>query len=180
MIKEVCVEQNQDSSEKKDGEELSRQDFLKIAGITGLGVAGLGAMMNAPALAQDTKDEKKGKYVIVITHGGNNPNRTIWALLMAETIQKKGLGDVHVWMTIEGADLCKKSVPEKIISPIFSKFGNALEIMDRVRKNGCKFGVCPPCAEYFSAKGDEKFDWIELQGGDWLMKTIQDAWVVWF
>jgi predicted peroxiredoxin len=84
------------------------------------------------------------------------------------------------WMTIEGADLCKKSVPEKIVSPIFSKFGNAMEIMDRVRKNGCKFGVCPPCAEYFSAKGDEKFDWVELQGGDWLMKNIQDSWVVWF
>lgn len=28
-------------------------------------------------------------------------------------------------------------------------------------------------------KGEEKYDWIELQGGDWLMKNIQDAWVVW-
>jgi len=143
--------------EEKDGEELSRQDFLKAAGIAGLGMAGLGAMMSAPATAQETKEGKKGKYVIVITHGGNNPNRAIWALLMADTIQKKGLGDVHVWMTIEGAEFSKKSVPEKIVSPIFSKFGNAMEIMERVRKNGCKFGVCPPCAEYFSAKGDEKF-----------------------
>jgi predicted peroxiredoxin len=170
----------QDHREEKDRKELSRQDFLKAAGIAGLGMAGLGAMMSSPAAAQEAKDGKKGKYVIVITHGGNNPNRAIWALLMAETIQKKGLGDVHVWMTIEGADLCKKSVPEKIVSPIFSKFGNAMEIMDRVRKNGCKFGVCPPCAEYFSAKSDEKFDWVELQGGDWLMKNIQDSWVVWF
>jgi len=174
------MEQHQDGSEKKDSEELSRQDFLKAAGIAGLGMAGLGAMMSSPVLAEEAKEGKKGKYVIVITHGGNNPNRAIWALLMAETIQKKGMGDINVWMTIEGADLCKKSVPEKIVSPIFSKFGNAMEIMDRVRKNGCKFGVCPPCAEYFSAKGDEKFDWVELQGGDWLMKNIQDAWVVWF
>lgn len=83
-------------------------------------------------------------------------------------------------LTIEGSDLAKKGVPEKIISPIFQKFGNAMEIMDRVRKNGCKFGVCPPCAEYFSAKGGDKYDWAELQGGDWLMKNIQDAWAVWF
>ena len=174
------MEQHRNGSDGKVREELSRQHFLRTAGLAGLGLAGLGAMMSAPALAEEAKEGKKGRYIIVITHGGNNPNRAIWALLMAETIQKKGMGDVHVWMTIEGADLCKKSVPEKIVSPIFSKFGNAMEIMDRVRKSGCTFGVCPPCAEYFSAKGDEKFDWVELQGGDWLMKNIQDAWVVWF
>jgi hypothetical protein len=53
---------------------------------------------------------------------------------MAETIQMKGMDGVHVWMTIEGADLCKKNVPEKIVSPIFSKFGSAMQIMDRVRQ----------------------------------------------
>jgi predicted peroxiredoxin len=176
----MSMDHHQERSEGTEQDELSRQDFLRTAGLAGLGLAGLGAMMSAPASAEEAKEGKKGRYVIVITHGGNNPNRAIWALLMAETIQKKGLGDVHVWMTIEGAELSKKSVPEKIVSPIFSKFGNAMEIMDRVRKNGCKFGVCPPCAEYFSAKGDEKFDWVELQGGDWLMKNIQNAWVVWF
>jgi len=171
---------SQEHREEKDGEELSRHDFLKAVGTAGLGMAGLGAMMSAPAEAEVAKEGKKGKYVIVITHGGNNPNRAIWALLMADTIQKKGMGDVCVWMTIEGADLCRKGVPDRIVSPIFQKFGNAMEIMERVQKKGGKFGVCPPCADYFGAKGSEKFDWIELQGGDWLMKNIQDAWVVWF
>lgn len=120
------MEQQHEGGEEKVIEELSRQDFLKAAGIAGLGMAGLGAMMSGPASAQEAKEGKKGKYIIVITHGGNNPNRAIWALLMADTIQKKGLGDVNVWMTIEGADLCKKSVPEKIVSPIFSKFGKAM------------------------------------------------------
>jgi hypothetical protein len=41
------------------------------------------------------------------------------------------------------------------------------------------FGVCPPCAESFGATGGDKYDWVELDGGDWLMKNIQDAWVVW-
>jgi len=157
-------------------EGMNRGDFLKAMGAASLGIAGLSALSSAPVSAEE---EKKGKYVIVVTNGGNNPNRAVWALLMADTILKKGWGDVHVWMTIEGADLCKKGTPEKIISPIFLKFGNALEIMESIRKNGGKFGVCPPCAEYFSAKGSEKYDWVELQGGDWLMKNIQGAWVVW-
>lgn len=157
-------------------EKLSRSDFLKIAGLAGLGITGFEAFMNN-SLAEEGK---KGKYIIVITNGGNNPNRAIWPLLMADIILKKGLGDVHIWMTVEGADLCKKGNPEKILSPIFQKFGNAMELMERIRKNGGKFGVCPPCAEYIGAVGDNKFDWVELQGGDWLMKEIQNAWVVWF
>jgi hypothetical protein len=55
--------------------------------------------------------------------------------------------------------------PEKIISSIFQKCGNAMamEIMDRVRKNGCKFAVCPPCTEYFSAKGGDKYYWLSFR-----------------
>jgi len=160
----------------QESEGMKRGEFLKLIGAAGLGIAGLSTLASAPVSAEEGK---KGKYVIVVTNGGNNPNRAIWALLMADTILKKGWGEVNVWMTIEGADLCKKGIPEKIISPIFLKFGNALEIMEAIRKNGGKFGVCPPCAEYFSAKGNDKYDWVELQGGDWLMKNIQDAWVVW-
>jgi hypothetical protein len=65
-------------------------------------------------------------------------------------------------------DLCRRGPPEEIISPIFQNFGNAIELMERTRKNGAKFRVCPPCADYFGANGD------------WMMKNIQDAWVVWF
>jgi hypothetical protein len=41
------------------------------------------------------------------------------------------------------------------------------------------FGVCPPCAEYFRSTGGEKYDWVEMAGGDWLMKNVQDVWVLW-
>jgi len=35
--------------------------------------------------------------------------------------------------------------------------------MDHTRKNGATLGVCPPCADYFGAKGDERYDRVELQ-----------------
>jgi predicted peroxiredoxin len=157
------------------GEGTDKREFLKVLG-TGLGIAGLSSMMGVPSLAQA---EKKEKYVIVITHGGNDPNRAIFGLLMAQTVVDKGWGKVHVWITLEGADLCNKKKTERIESPIDKKFGNALEIMKKIKDRGGWFGVCPPCADYFGATGSDKQDGVELAGGDWLMKNIQDAWVLW-
>jgi predicted peroxiredoxin len=154
----------------------SKRDFLKVMG-AGLGIAGVSSMMGAQTLAADI--EKKGKYVIVITHGGNDPNRAIFGLLMAQTVADKDWGKVYVWMTLDGADLVNKKKPERIESPIYKKFGNAAEIMKKIKDKGGWFGVCPPCAEYFGATGSDKYDWVELAGGDWLMKNMQDAWVLW-
>ncbi len=160
---------------QENGEGTSKRDFLKVLG-AGVGVAGLGSMMGTQAFADV---EKKDKYVIVITHGGNDPNRAIFGLLMAQTVADKGWGKVYVWMTLDGADLVNKKKTERIDSPIYKKFGNALEIMKKIKDKGGWFGVCPPCAEYFGATGSDKYDWVELAGGDWLMKNIQDAWVLW-
>jgi predicted peroxiredoxin len=165
-------------AEKKAKEEemgpKNKRDFLKAMG-AGLGIAGLTSVMGGQAFAQ----EKKGKYVVVITHGGNDPNRAIFGLLMAETAADKGWGQVHVWMTLDGADLACKKKTDRIESPIYKKFGNATSIMKKIKDKGGWFGVCPPCAEYFGATGNEKIEYVELAGGDWLMKNIQDAWVVW-
>jgi predicted peroxiredoxin len=154
-------------------EAVSRLDFLKTLGV-GLGAAGLGSMIGGQAFAEG---EKKGKYVVVVTSGGNNPNRAILPLILANVAADKGWGSVHVWMTLEGADLANKSKVDRIESPIFKKFGNALELMKKLKEKGCWFGVCPPCADYFV--GGDKLDFVEKAGGDWLMKNMQDAWVVW-
>ncbi|HYB73020.1 MAG TPA: DsrE family protein [Candidatus Sulfotelmatobacter sp.] len=157
------------------GEGEGKRDFLKGLGAA-MGLAGLSAMFAGPAEAQA---DKKGKYVFVITHGGNDPNRAIFGLLMAQVVADKGWGKVHVWMTLEGADLVNKTKTERIESPIYKKFGNALQLMTKIREKGGWFGVCPPCAEYFGASGRDKHEWVELAGGDWLVKNMQDAWVLW-
>ncbi len=169
------TEKARTEEERNDLEEgLTRQDFLKAMGL-GLGAAGLGSLLgSAPAFAEG---EKKGKYIVVITHGGNDPNRAILPLILASVAAAKGWGSVHVWMTLEGADLANKKKVDRIDSPIFKKFGNALELMNKIREKGGWFGVCPPCADYFA--GDDMLDFVEKAGGDWLMKNMQDAWVVW-
>lgn len=154
---------------------ISREDFLKGVG-AGLGVVALGGIMGGQALAASGETRK---YIVAITNGGNNPNRAILGLLMALTAQDKGFGSVHVWMTLEGAELAVKGKADRIDSPIFKKFGNAAELIRKLKENGATFGVCPPCAEYAGATGSEKYDFIEKQGADWLMKNIADAVVAW-
>ena len=154
---------------------ISREDFLKSVG-AGLGAAALGGLMAGQALAAPAEGKK---YIVVITNGGNNPNRAILSLILAWTALDKGLGPVHVWMTLEGAELAVKGKAERIESPIFKKFGSANELMLKLKGKGATFGVCPPCAEYMGAVGGEKYDFVEKQGGDWLMKNIADAVVAW-
>lgn len=162
-----------DEHEGLDG--VSRLDFLKGVGLA-FGAAGLGATFAGNALAEG---DKKGKYVVVITSGANNPNRAIVSLLLAVTAAEKNMGEVHVWMTLEGADLAHKDKAPKIDSPIFKKFGNAESLMKKLKDKGATFGVCPPCAEFAAAVDSAKYDFVEKRGADWLMKNMQDAWVAW-
>lgn len=160
-------------------EDVSRGDFLKLAGAAGLGLAGLGALMSSPVSAEQGKEGEKKKYLFVVSSGGNNPNRATLALILADVVQKKKFGEVHIWLVLEGAELCRKGHPEKIVGPAYKKFGNAFEMMERIHKNGGKFGVCPPCAEWVGATGANRIEYVDDQGGDWLMKNIQDSLVVW-
>jgi predicted peroxiredoxin len=161
----------------RNEEGMDRAEFLKTVGLAGLGMAGLSALAGGtPALADA---EKKGKYVFVISHGGNDPNRAVFGLLMAATVAEKGWGSVHVWTVLEGAELAHKEKLPKIESPIYKKFGTARELVEKLKNLGATFGVCPPCADYFGATGDAKVDLFERAGGDWLMKNIQDSWVTW-
>jgi len=163
------------SGEQQENQGMSRQDFLKGIGL-GLGAAGMVGLAGGQAIAGD---EKTDRYVVAITHGGNDPNRAILALLCAFTALDKGFGSVHVWMTLDGADLANKTKASRIESPIFKKFGNAEELMKKLKEKGATFGVCPPCAEYMGATGSDKFEFVEKQGADWLMKNIKGATVAW-
>jgi hypothetical protein len=62
-------------------------------------------------------------------------------------------------------DLVNKKKTERIESPIYKKFGNALEIIKKIEDKGGRFGVCPPYAGYFGATGGDKSDWVELARG---------------
>ena len=160
---------------RTDTKAIDRKEFLKTAG-AGLGVAGLASILGGQAFG---KMENKGKYVFVLTHGADDPNRAIFVLLMAQVVAKKKWGSVHVWTTLNGAELAHRDKPGRIESPIFKKFGDAKSLLEDLRDRGASFGVCPPCAEYFGATGDAKLPYFEEAGGDWLMENIQGAWVLW-
>jgi len=165
-----------ENQEIKEGQALNRHDFLKTLGM-GLGAVGLASIMSGVATAAD--EGKATHYIVALTHGGEDPNRAILGLLMAFTALDKGFGSVHVWMTLGGAELANKTKAGRIESPIFKKFGNAEELLNKLKGKGATFGVCPPCAEYMGAVDSNKYDFVEKQGADWLMKNLPGTVVAW-
>jgi predicted peroxiredoxin len=170
------MKESKEMDENRTEQALNRHDFLKTMGM-GLGAVGIASMMGGVASAAD--EGKGNRYIVAITHGGEDPNRAILGLLMAFTALDKGFGQVHVWMTLGGAELANKSKAGRIESPIFKKFGNAEELMNKLKDKGATFGVCPPCAEYMGSVGSDKYDFVEKQGAGWLMKNIPGAVLAW-
>lgn len=158
---------------------MSRSDLLKLAGASGLGMAALLGMAGNPAAAE-SKDGKKGKFLIVITSGSNDPNRAMLALLLADVIQKQDMGRVHIYLALEGSELCRVGHPEKIFSSNFHKLGNALGVMERLAKNGAQIGVCPPCADWAGAVDDKKYPWAQREDGIVLLRSMMESsWTMW-
>lgn len=173
----VQLENTTVSNEKDQSKEtaMTRGDFLKLAGAGGLGMAAMMAM-SAPAVAGEGK---KSKFLFVITAGSNDPNRAMLALLLADVVQKQELGDLHLYLVLEGAELCKVGHPEKIFSSNFHRLGDALGVLDRLARNGAQIGVCPPCADWVGAVDDKKYPWAEREDGGVLLRSMQESWTAW-
>lgn len=170
-----------DSPEKngKQGDEgTNRHDFIKTAAM-GLGAAGIATMMGEFGGVAAAEEGKQNRYIVVVTHGGEDPNRAILSLILALQVIEKGMGSVHVWITIGGGELAHKGKANRIVSPIFKQFGNGEELILKLKEKGATLGICPPCADYMGAVGADKYDFVERQGGDWLMKNIAGALVAW-
>lgn len=72
-------------------------------------------------------------YVIAITHGPKDADRVMLALVTASKLPK---GDNHVWFAIDGGQLCKRGEAEKVSSPLFTKQGNAAQMIEELRAKG--------------------------------------------
>ncbi len=154
--------------------DVSRGDFLKLAGLSAL-LPLIGSVTPASAAG-----EKERLYVV--THADDDVDRAALALLMAEIDAKKigkEFSGVTVWFTLPGAKLCRKGAAEKLTSPIFKKFGTLADILGRAVKAGAKLAACPFCVDFFEIKKEEYLDGLERKGGDYVAAQVGKADVIW-
>ena len=154
---------------------MTRNDFLKLAGAGGLGMAAMMGM-GAPAMAGEGQ---RRKFLFVISAGSNDPNRAMLALLLADVVQKQEFGDVHLYLWSEGAELCKVGHPEKITGSNFHRLGDALGMLERLARNGAQIGVCPPCADWHGAVDDKLHEWCQREDGIVLMQSVMESHTAW-
>jgi len=154
--------------------DVSRGDFLKLAGIVAL-LPLIGSV--PPASAAEGRER-----LYVVTHADDDVDRAALALLLsgidAKKIGKEFTG-VTVWFTLQGAKLCRKGAAEKLTSPIFKKFGTLAEVLGVAVKAGAKLGGCPFCLDFFEIPKSEYVDGLERKGGDYVAAQVGKADVIW-
>jgi predicted peroxiredoxin len=154
--------------------DVSRGDFLKLAGLSAL-LPLIGSVTPASAA-----DEKERLYVV--THADDDVDRAALALLLAGIDAKKigkEFSGVTVWFTLQGAKLCRKGAAEKLTSPIFKKFGTLADILGGGVKSGAKLAACPFCVDFFEIPKSEYLGGLERKGGDYVAAQVGKADVIW-
>jgi len=154
--------------------DVSRGDFLKLAGLSAL-LPLIGSVTPASAAG-----EKERLYVV--THADDDVDRAALALLLAGIDAKKigkEFSGVTIWFTLQGAKLCRKGAGEKLTSPIFRKFGTLAEILGVAVKAGAKLAACPFCVDFFEIGKAEYLDGLERKGGDYVAAQVGKADVIW-
>ncbi|HWS15476.1 MAG TPA: DsrE/DsrF/DrsH-like family protein [Candidatus Methylomirabilis sp.] len=154
--------------------EVTRTDFLKLAGIAAL-LPLIGSV--TPASAAEGKER-----LYVVTHAADDVDRAALALLLSG-IDAKKIGKefpaVTIWFTLQGAKLCRKGSAEKLTSPVFKKFGTLAEILGVAVKAGAKVAACPFCIDFFEIRKEEYLDGLERKGGDYVAAQVGKVDVIW-
>jgi predicted peroxiredoxin len=155
--------------------DLSRSDFLKLAGLSAL-VPLLGSAASASAA------EGKAERLYVVTHAYDDVDRSALALLLASVDAKKigkELPGVTIWFTLQGVKLCKKGEAAKLTSPVFNKFGTLADILEMSTKAGAKLAACPFCLDAMSLAKSDYIVGLERKGGDYVAGQVGKADVIW-
>jgi predicted peroxiredoxin len=155
--------------------ELSRSDFLKLAGLSAL-LPMLGGVTQASAA------EGKAERLYIVTHANEDVDRAALGLVLASVDAKKigkELPGLTIWFTLQGAKLCKKGEAEKLTSPIFKKFGTLADILRMSTKAGAKLAACPFCLDAFNIAKSDYIEGLDRKGGDYVVGQVGKADVVW-
>ncbi|HEV2949842.1 MAG TPA: hypothetical protein VGX70_20865 [Gemmataceae bacterium] len=118
-------------SESRSDASVGRGDFLRLAALGGAGL-GLSALSGCGSKSAVSEKGRQG-YVVAVTHGFKDPTRVMLALVTATKLPK---GDNHIWFAIDGGEICKTGQAEQITSPLFTKQGNAAQVIEAVRGQG--------------------------------------------
>jgi len=155
--------------------ELSRSDFLKLAGLSAL-VPLLGGV--TPASAAEGKAER----LYVVTHAADDVDRSALALILASVDAKKigkELPGVTIWFTLQGVKICKKGEAAKLTSPVFKKFGTLANILAMATRAGAKLAACPFCLDAINLAKSDYIEGLERKGGDYVVGQVGKADVIW-
>ncbi|MBI5189980.1 MAG: DsrE family protein [Nitrospirae bacterium] len=117
------------------------------------------------------------KFLIVITHSSDAPERAGAALSIANTAVASGM-DVVIFALNEGALLVKKGFAETVTDQ--KAFPPLKTLLDTLVEAGQKFFVCTACANQFGVGKDELLPNTEMAGPQTLLEYALEREVMTF
>jgi len=120
---------------------------------------------------QAQESEMPGKYVISLTHGGDNPDKATVAFVVANAAVASDK-DTVVFLSIEGTRLSQKGVADAIHEEGFAPLK---ELMDNFAKAGGRMFVCSPCFKKRKLDENNLVAGAAVVGGAKLVEFMSDG-----
>ena len=112
---------------------------------------------------------EKKKLVVLITRGLDDERSSV-AWSVANGGINSGL-DVSIFLTSSAVEWVRKGAADKVhLNPMDPPM---MEMIQKVRDNGCTIMVCPPCAEVRGLSQDDLFDGVVIVGSGAMHELIK-------
>lgn len=113
----------------------------------------------------------KKKLVVLITRGLDDERASV-AWSVANGAINSDL-DVTIFLTSAAVDWVRKGAADKVHLNPFDP--SMLEMINKVRDNGCPILVCPPCAEVRGYSQDDLLDGVIITGSGAMHELIKQG-----
>lgn len=115
--------------------------------------------------------EEKKKLVVLITRGLDDERASV-AWSVANGAINTGL-EVAIFLTSSAVEWVRKGAADKVhLNPMDPPM---IDMIQKVRDNGCTIMVCPPCAEVRGYTQDDLFDGVVVTGSPAMHELIKQG-----
>jgi predicted peroxiredoxin len=115
--------------------------------------------------------ETKKQLVVVITQGLDNERSSVgWSI--ANGGINSGL-EVSIFLASAGVDWVRKGAAERARPN--PEDPTVKEMIEKVVDNGCKIGVCPPCAKVRGYEQDDLMEGVTVVGSAFIHERIKEG-----
>ena len=113
------------------------------------------------------------KFVFIITHSYDNPDKVAGAMQLAANMKAFDM-ELDFFLMDKGALLAKKGFAETLTWQKKDEFSPVADLMKTLADFGVNFYICASCVNHFGLDKAEKIPDSEVKPGSFLAEMLQE------